>query len=63
MLAIFEVEPIGEDGALEANGRVYHFCSGQCRSTFDLSVPAHLGESDDWIDGAVCDKCGEPLHV
>lgn len=56
-LAVFEVEPIGVGGALEANGRVYYFCSDHCREEFMAGLPDeeyHRGDSPDAIDGTVC---------
>ena len=61
MKAIFELEPIGVDGVLEANGTIYYFCSEICRSRFDgsgLSGVPENGESIDAIEGTVCDQCG-----
>ena len=66
MKAIFELEPIGLDGALEANGVVYHFCSEECRAKFDgsgLSGVLQSGDSPDAIEGTVCDQCGIDLEV
>ena len=66
ILVSFELEPIGADGELEANGRVYYFCSAACRSSFDGSgLPGVLqdGVSPDAIEGTVCDQCGVDLEV
>jgi hypothetical protein len=62
--ALFELEPIGIDGQMEANGRVYHFCSVECRGSFDgCGLPGYReGESPDAIEGTVCDQCGTPLE-
>lgn len=65
-LAIFELEPIGLDGALEANGRIYYFCSELCRARFDGSgLSGEIlapGTSEDAIPGTVCDQCGAVLQ-
>lgn len=64
--AVFGLEPIGVDGALEATS-VFVFCCDKCRETAttnrrsDYEGPIALGSSPDWCDGAVCDECGKPL--
>ena len=68
-IALFEVEPIGVDGALEANGRVYHFCSTRCRNMFAVDAEYnpgteyHEGTSPDAIPCTVCDECGVALLI
>jgi hypothetical protein len=61
-LAIYELDSIGVNGALEAVA-VYHFCSEDCRQAFRRTLwePTSLGVSSDFIDGTVCDKCGAAL--
>lgn len=61
-LALFTVEPIGVDGQNEAVN-VYHFDSDFCRQKFFNSHEDDylFGDSPDWIDGTVCDYCGEKL--
>jgi hypothetical protein len=60
--ALYELEPIGVDGQLEANGRVYFFCPAKdCRDVFhrehsDLE-PMGFGWDEDYIEGTVCDQC------
>ncbi len=51
------------DDSGEATGRVYHFCSEWCREQFASCTdePVNAGESNDWIDGTVCDFCEQPL--
>lgn len=61
-LVIFERDPIGVDGALEANGTVRFFCSEMCRSSFDVFPTDVDGESDDFVEGTVCENCGKPLE-
>ena len=65
-LALFELEPIGINGTLEANGRVYYFCSTLCQALFDYdeitSAPLAPGISEDAIEGTVCDQCGAVLQ-
>lgn len=61
--AIYMLDPIGVDGALEANGTVFIYCSETCRSTaikergVGSDHPHKLSASPDWADGAVCDEC------
>jgi hypothetical protein len=66
VIARFELEPMGINGALEANGRVYHFCTEPCRNMFAIDYPEinhlHAGKSDDWIPGTVCDECTVQLR-
>ena len=64
-LCLYEGEPIGVDGALEANGRVYHFCSEKCRRMFEVDpeITLHAGTSGDYIQGTVCDECSIPLEA
>ncbi len=54
---------LNDDG--ESNGRVYYFCSTQCRSTFraELEPGDHLEAFDDAepIADTVCDKCNQTL--
>lgn len=62
--AIFELEPIGVNGQLEANGRVYVFCSDACRTAFDLKGIASKAAPQpliDMCDGHECDSCGVVL--
>lgn len=64
VLALFELEPIGLDDALEANGRVFHFCSDHCREEFKCGFTDDTyayGTSTDAITGTVCDECGGEL--
>jgi hypothetical protein len=64
--ALYEMEPIGIGGALEANGRVYFFCPDKdCRDLYAKTMgdPAFVGWGwdDDRIEGTVCDQCGTVL--
>lgn len=65
--AIYILDPIGVDGALEANGTVFVYCSEACRTIaiiergVESDPPHRLGASSDWVDGAVCDECGIKL--
>jgi len=64
--ALYELEPIGVDGAMEANGLVYRFCNEECRTRFtavvaEASPPLREGTDDDYEDGTVCDECGKEL--
>jgi len=67
--ALYEMEPIGKDSTLEANGRVYFFCPAKdCRDVFAQSfdeaggITLGFGWDDDHIQGTVCDHCGEVLE-
>lgn len=64
-LAIYELDAIGLDGALEANGRVHFYCSHACletgRSDFNNQTIA-TGSDDNWVDGTVCESCGDELR-
>ena len=61
--ALYETEPIGLDGELEAVA-VHFFCSDKCRAE-QGEVPADqtvaYGEDNDFIDGTVCETCGKIL--
>lgn len=67
ILTIYELEPIGEGNALEATGRVYHFCSDLCREIYATEqlrgVDFKTGDSPDAIKGTVCDECGTELKA
>jgi hypothetical protein len=60
---IYEMEPIGVDGADEATG-VRFYCSDACRITASVKrreesdEPIQFGYSADLITGQVCDECG-----
>jgi hypothetical protein len=59
--ALYEMEPIGVNGAMEANGRVYHFCCGAHREQYREMFPnvcMSEGMSGEYLDGTVCDQCG-----
>lgn len=58
---LYEMEPIGLGGTLEANGTVYWFCSDECRSRFEIDTTTHTGESSDFETGTVCDECGKAV--
>lgn len=60
---IYELEPIGKDGALEANGSVHWYCDESCRSAGRLDFKGDIaeGQSDDWADGTRCEWCTTPL--
>jgi hypothetical protein len=73
---IYILDPIGVDGALEANGIVYYFCSERCMNIAANAIehkterqpystgeqPYSMGESSDWIPGTQCDECGQSLE-
>lgn len=62
MPALFILEPIGVDGALEAVETLV-FCCDDCRNIVRLNT-AHMvkvGESADYIEGTVCDECAAAL--
>ncbi len=63
---LYEMEPLGVDGALEANGVVYYFC---CGSHLDRYRSEHYGEAvynsgidGEPLDGTVCDFCGKEIE-
>lgn len=57
---IYEREPIGVDGALEAT-TVRWFCSSECRENAARMPRDVDGFDGEWIAGTQCDKCGKPL--
>jgi hypothetical protein len=61
--AIYELEPIGKDGELEANGSIYWFCSDACleMGKAALPEPMKVGTDTDYIPGTRCESCGNPL--
>lgn len=62
--AIFVLEPIGVDGALEANGTVYYFCTFGCRLQWRNKTPnifTKSAYSPDYCEGTVCDECGRAI--
>jgi hypothetical protein len=59
---IYELEPIGVDGQLEAVA-VRFFCSSTCRAMWTKQVSDVEGLDDSWIEGTVCDNCGKPLEI
>ncbi len=59
---LYVMEPIGVDGAMEAVD-VLWFCSVECRGVIEANT-AHVvtaGESNEYIGGTMCDKCGIDL--
>ena len=64
--AIYETEPIGVDGGLEAVA-VHHFCTRVCRDSYAGPLKAHqtvaLGEDNETIEGEVCEFCGKPFNA
>ena len=66
--ALYELDPIGEDGAMEANGTIYFFCSEAHRDLFEQAWsnpsggPFGKGLDTDHIEGTVCDRCGVTLE-
>lgn len=61
-LALFILEPIGVNGAMEAV-HCLRFCSERCRSECaqKQTDTIALGTDEDWVDGTVCDVCAIPL--
>ena len=63
---IYEMEPIGVDGAGEATG-VLFYCSDACRITASVNrreesdEPVQFGYSSDFITGQVFEECGGAL--
>lgn len=58
---LYEMEPIGVGGTLEANGNVEWFCSVKCRSRHNVEADETVQEglSSDFETGTVCDECGK----
>lgn len=59
---LYEMEPIGVGGALEAS-IVHWFCSEQCRRVFELDAPVESGENGDFARGTQCEECGKVVHA
>ena len=66
--ALFQMEPIGLDSELEANGVIYRFCNkggnDACRIKFlreHSNDNLERGVDPDAIEGTVCDQCGTEL--
>lgn len=61
---IFEMEPIGVDGALESVA-AYGFCCESCRFKFKIEHPqmrvSEAEEPNSFESGHVCDYCGGEL--
>jgi hypothetical protein len=61
--AIFEMDAIGKDGALEAIS-VHYFCSDACQQKAAplMFGPIELGHDDPNIDGLMCEQCNRLLE-
>lgn len=65
--AVYELEPTGLDGGLEANGCIEFACSAGCADDLKLgllidgAIGVDIGECNDYIDGTVCELCGKRL--
>jgi hypothetical protein len=58
---IYEMEPIGVNGALEAVA-IHWYCSESCRDKDDtLLGDTKIGMNGDYADGTVCERCVKPL--
>jgi hypothetical protein len=53
---IYEIDEFGE-----ANGRILFFCSVECRANHPTPLLFAYGTNTDWLNGTVCDQCGEEL--
>jgi hypothetical protein len=58
--AIYELDPIGVDGALEAVA-IHWYCNEGCASRAKIEGPTSTGENNDAEDGAVCETCGKEI--
>lgn len=62
---LYELEPIGADGDLEANGIVYYFCTETCRDAYQTDAEVATGAltagSPEVDNGTVCDECGNTV--
>lgn len=62
-LCLYQMAPIGFDGALEADGTVLYFCSEHCRSVIAQNGGCwQAGTSPDAIPGTVCDECEKTIR-
>ena len=57
---VYEMEPIGVDGELEAVAS-HPYCSSACQMKHSISEPFKLGEENSSFDGLVCEACGKPI--
>lgn len=57
---IYEREPIGVNGALEAVA-VRYFCSEACRAKNRHSENDLDGTSSDFYPGTLCETCNKPI--
>lgn len=56
--ALFVIDPTSG----EADGTVYHFCTDKCRNEFNVGTgQVKAADSKDFVDGTVCDECGNEL--
>ena len=59
-IAVYELEPIGVDDALEANGQVHWYCSASCAAKA-TNVPEPHSEptidNGNCADRTVCETC------
>jgi len=60
-IAVYELEPIGENSALEANGQVHWYCTAEC-AVKDTTIPKPHSEptidNGNCEDGTNCETCG-----
>ena len=60
--AIYELDSIGVDGALEAVA-IHWYCNEGCASRAKIEGPTSTGENNDAEDGAVCETCGKEIDT
>ncbi|CAN5951025.1 unnamed protein product [Sphagnum jensenii] len=60
--AIYELEPIGKDGALEAVA-AHFYCTTECSCRDKIDWPTSTSETFDYADGTVCETCGFELST
>jgi len=57
---LYEMEPIGVDGKLEAVATLW-FCSDRCRRVYETDQTVESGENSEYLDGTLCEECGIPV--
>jgi YHS domain-containing protein len=60
VIAVYELEPIGTDYALEANGQVHWFCSVECATKATHIPIPHTQptiDNENYADGTHCETC------
>jgi hypothetical protein len=66
--AVYELEPIGVDGELEANGFIMWACSDECAGILKHQLEAEgstasIGDNNDALPESRCEHCGKRMGV